>query len=171
MYMQAKQKEQYDKKHTSGPGLKKGTTVLKKDFLRKKRKGGKLDFKWLGPYTITATLGKGFYSLQSITNSTDIIKRVSGKHLKIYKVPESTNQPKSAAIFSPLTAFSDALSSNSALSHVSSEGKLITDSESCSLFTTLISPVKPVPATESVQKTSSPIHAISQHIEVIRTTM
>ena len=39
MYIQAKQKEQYDKKHTSGPGLKKGTTVLKKDFLRKNGKG------------------------------------------------------------------------------------------------------------------------------------
>ena len=37
-----------------------GALVLKKDFKRKKRKGGKLDDRWLGPYMISKDLGKGF---------------------------------------------------------------------------------------------------------------
>ena len=41
------------------------TKILKKDFRRKKRKGGKLDLMWVGPYLITKSLGKGFYQLQS----------------------------------------------------------------------------------------------------------
>ena len=35
-----------------------------KDFNRKKRKGGCLDFRWKGPYIITASLGKGLYRLR-----------------------------------------------------------------------------------------------------------
>ena len=76
-----------------------------KDFRRKKRKGGKLDVKWLGPYAITSLLGKGFYSLKHegngnnhfkyhyrcfctiIVHSDVIVKRVNGGHLKIYKSP------------------------------------------------------------------------------------
>ena len=50
--------------------------MVKKDFVRKKRRGGKLDPKWVGPYIITAKLSKGFYSLQSVANSSDCIKRV-----------------------------------------------------------------------------------------------
>ena len=62
---QKKQKEQYDKKHANAPCYQVGAKVLKKDFTRKKRKGGKMDPKWLGPYTITQKLGKGFYKLES----------------------------------------------------------------------------------------------------------
>ena len=60
-----------------------GAKVVKKDFLQKKRKGGKLDPKSVGPYIITAKLSKGFYSLQSVTNSSGCIKRVNGAHLKM----------------------------------------------------------------------------------------
>ena len=42
-----------------------GSLVYKKDFLRKKRHGGKLDCKWMGPYKITADLGKGLFKLQA----------------------------------------------------------------------------------------------------------
>lgn len=58
--------------------------VLKKDFLRKKRKGGKLDAKWVGPYIIHSVLGKGFYSLQLVENPEITIKQVCRKHLKQY---------------------------------------------------------------------------------------
>ncbi len=47
-----KQKETYNKKHSCTETYKIGAIVLKKDFSRKKRKGGKLDTKWLGPFTI-----------------------------------------------------------------------------------------------------------------------
>ena len=61
-----KQKELYDKKHSKAVFYSVGTQVLmKKDFRKKKRKGRKLDFPWLGPYLIPKSLGKGFYDLQS----------------------------------------------------------------------------------------------------------
>ena len=41
-----------------------GAVVLKKDFTRKKRKGGKLDAKWTGPYKVAKSLGRGLYRLQ-----------------------------------------------------------------------------------------------------------
>ena len=63
--------------------------MVKKDFLRKKRKGGKLDPKWVGPYIITAKLSKGFYSLQCVANSSDRVKRVNGAHLKVFYSSES----------------------------------------------------------------------------------
>ena len=46
-----------------------GSEVLKKDILRKKRKGGKMDAKYMyiGPYVITKHLGK---SLKSVTQKS-----------------------------------------------------------------------------------------------------
>ncbi|KAL5484255.1 hypothetical protein EMCRGX_G020717 [Ephydatia muelleri] len=52
----AKQKYQYDKKHSKGKVFEKGVEVLMKDFRQKKRKGGKLDEKWIGSYIITSKL-------------------------------------------------------------------------------------------------------------------
>jgi len=43
-----------------------GSTVLKKDFTRRKRRSGKLDYRWLGPYTITAALRKGLFQLKEL---------------------------------------------------------------------------------------------------------
>ena len=81
---QKKQKEQYDKKHSKAVFYSVGTQVLKKDFRKKKRKGGKLDFPWVGPYLLTKSLGKGFYELQSCGKGhVTTIPRVS--HIKVYK--------------------------------------------------------------------------------------
>ena len=60
--------------------------MLVKDFNRKKRKGGKLDYKWKGPYTITQCLGRGLYSLKAVDKSHEI-GRVNGAHLKQYLSP------------------------------------------------------------------------------------
>ena len=63
-----------------------GALVLKKDFRRKKRKGGKLDDRWLGPYMISKDLGKGFYSLSDEKEVTvNIVERINGAHLKKYE--------------------------------------------------------------------------------------
>ena len=84
---QEKQKEQYDRKHScSLMKFDNGTQVLKKDFRRKKRKGGCMDHKWLGPYEILKDVGKGFFALKCL-NSGKIIDRVHGAHLKIYQSP------------------------------------------------------------------------------------
>lgn len=61
---QQKQKAYYDRKHGAGASYQVGALVKLKDFNRKKRKGGCLDFRWKGPYTITASLGKGLYRLK-----------------------------------------------------------------------------------------------------------
>lgn len=63
---QAKQKKYYDEKFCASSCFSVGSTVLKKDFTRRKRRGGKLDYRWLGPYTITAALGKGLFQLKEL---------------------------------------------------------------------------------------------------------
>lgn len=64
-----------------------GSKMLLKDFNRRKRKGGKLDHKWTGPYVISHHLGKGLYSLKGIDNPEVIVSRVNGAHLKPYHSP------------------------------------------------------------------------------------
>ena len=85
---QEKQKKYYDSKLGAGASFKLNAVVLKKDFLRSKRKGGKLDPKWLGPYRISKLLGKGLYSLTHSQNG-HAVKRVNGMHLKMYCVSYS----------------------------------------------------------------------------------
>lgn len=63
---QKKQKEYYDQKHGAASCFGVGSMVLKKDFTRKKRKGGKLDYRWQGPYIISASLGKGLFKLKEL---------------------------------------------------------------------------------------------------------
>ena len=46
---QDKQKEYFDHKHANPTAYSVGAKVLKKDFLRKKRKGGKMDTRFVGP--------------------------------------------------------------------------------------------------------------------------
>ena len=52
---QKKQKLEYDRKHANPKAYELGAKVLKKDFKRKKRRG-KLDYKYVGPFTV-ASLG------------------------------------------------------------------------------------------------------------------
>ena len=67
---QQRQKEIYDQKHVCPPTFHLGAQVLKKDFTRKWRLGGKLDSKWIGPYSIVANLGKGLFRLQKVDDPT-----------------------------------------------------------------------------------------------------
>lgn len=50
-----------------------------------------MDPKWLGPFSITKDLGKGFYKLKSIANSKLIVK-INGAHLKIYQANSSDSR-------------------------------------------------------------------------------
>ena len=81
---QAKQKAQFDRKHAKPQYFQKDQQVLKKDFTRKKTRGGKLKDRYLGPYTITKVLPHGVYRL---TDDTGVITRATGAHLKVYKKP------------------------------------------------------------------------------------
>ena len=81
---QVKYKKQYDRKHAKPFEFYNGQLVLKKDFTRKKTKGGKLSCRYLGPFTITKVKSRGVYELCSedgkVTNAT-------GGHLKVYRKP------------------------------------------------------------------------------------
>ena len=81
---QKRQKERYDRKHSNPEVFAVGALVLKKDFTRKKHAGGKLDYRWTGPYRISCALGRGLYRLQEVQNPTKIVTRVNGVHLKKY---------------------------------------------------------------------------------------
>ena len=56
---QEKQRAHYNCKHAKPTVYQVGSKVLIKDFLRKKRKEGKKDHRWLGPYVILKNLKKG----------------------------------------------------------------------------------------------------------------
>ena len=55
--------------------------VLKKDFRQKRRRGGKMDYRWQGPFAITAVLGKGLYSLKE----RDVDQVLNKLHVSIPK--------------------------------------------------------------------------------------
>ena len=79
---QEKQKTAYERKHSKlREKFQVGQMVLKKDFTRKKRIGGKLDLRFKGPYTIVKVLPRGSYELSSTTGTSF---RVCGAHLKLY---------------------------------------------------------------------------------------
>lgn len=81
---QKRQKDQYDRKHSNPEVFAVGALVLKKDFTRKKRAGGKLDHRWTGPYKITSAIGRGLFRLQMVEDPTKFVARVNGVHLKKY---------------------------------------------------------------------------------------
>ena len=56
---QEKQRAHYNRKHANPTVYQVGSKVLVKDFLHKKRKEGKIDHRWLGPYVIFKNLRKG----------------------------------------------------------------------------------------------------------------
>ena len=87
---QQKQKEMYDKKHAKPECYKIGQLVLKKDFTRRKRKGGKLEIRFLGPYAISKVLPHGTYELTDRKSTV----RVTGAHLKLYHPASPPSSPK-----------------------------------------------------------------------------
>ena len=96
---QEKQKHYYDLKHATPSSYSSGMRVLLKDFTRKKRKGGKLDSRWTGPYIVSQNLGKGLFRITEIGGS-GVSKRVHGIHLKLYHTPPpSTNQTATSIDF------------------------------------------------------------------------
>ncbi len=56
--------------------------VLLKDFYRKKRKGGKLDSKYVGSFKIIRARGKGVYYIENVASGK--VSRAIGSHLKEY---------------------------------------------------------------------------------------
>ena len=88
--------------------LQVGAKVQKKDFLRKKRKGGKMDPQWLGPYVIATDLDKGFYALSDLNTGEIVTKRINAAHLKPYitlPAPDANTSLESVEVFSPNIVF------------------------------------------------------------------
>ena len=88
---QQKQKTIYDRKHAKPHCFEKGQLVLKLDSTRRKRKGGKLDPKYLGPFKIIKALGNGTYHLADPKKPNTTLK-ATGSHIKPYKVSSSILQ-------------------------------------------------------------------------------
>ena len=61
---QIKYKKQYDKKHAKASEYHIGQLALKKDFTRKKTKGGKLSCRYVGPFTITRIRSREVYDFK-----------------------------------------------------------------------------------------------------------
>ena len=72
--------------------------MLVKDFTRKKRKGGKLDPKWLGPYVIQKKVSRGVYAV-ALHNNLSKTRKVTGAHLKLYKKPSKFDRPTKSLFF------------------------------------------------------------------------
>ncbi|KAL5515510.1 hypothetical protein EMCRGX_G000684 [Ephydatia muelleri] len=81
---QIKYKKQYDKKHAKPSEFYIGQLVLKKDFTRKKTKGGKLSCRYVGPFTITRVKSRGVFELCSDDGK---VTSATGGHLKVYRKP------------------------------------------------------------------------------------
>ncbi len=122
---QAKQKEQYDRKHHKPEVFQVGSIVLKKDFLKKKRVHGELDPKWVGPYKIIRSIGRGLYGLELVEDPTKVVSRVNGVHLKPYHIPENqaldSSSPKTISNNETPLDLTAPLSSQSLASAVSKE--------------------------------------------------
>ena len=105
---QQRQKEDYDKRKANPSAYKVGSTASTKERLA----GGKMDDKYLGPFTITKRLGK---ALQLVDNPTIKVERVNGAHLKPYLThnpPTSPSQSSSPPHNAPTSQLQ-----KSALSH------------------------------------------------------
>ena len=84
---QQKRKEVYDRKHANPECYHIGALVLKKNFLRKKKKGGKLDDRYDGAFKIAKLLPNGVYLIESVEDPSKVM-RVTGAHLKPYNMPD-----------------------------------------------------------------------------------
>ena len=80
------QKRNYSRKRGKGSHFGIGDKVLKKDFRRKKRAGGALDPKWLGPYEVMKDIGKGLFLVKRCDDGK--VDRAHGDHLKVFVVPK-----------------------------------------------------------------------------------
>ena len=89
---QMKQKDVYDRKYSLPNSFSIGEFVLKKDFKRKKRAGGKLETRYVGPYMIMKIHGKGFYWLKQVGNEDCVVERINGVHLKLYQVADESSE-------------------------------------------------------------------------------
>ncbi len=102
---QVKQKHYYDLKRYKPGVYTLGSQVLLKDHRQKKRKGGKLQFRWLGPFCVTKKLNKGLYVITDAKNgksqwsSSCTIPHVS-YHMSQFK-PNRSRSPHHSRTFSP----------------------------------------------------------------------
>ena len=87
---QLKQKKYYDKRHAKPEAFTFGDKVLVKDFRKKKRAGGKLCTRFIGPYVILKKANRGVYCLRSVSDNSE--KQVTGAHIKPYMKPPGGNE-------------------------------------------------------------------------------
>ena len=80
---QARQKQDYERRHKSKRKFQVGEKVLLWNLRRADRKGGRSVDPWLGPYEVTSVTEMGLYELQSETGEV-LKKRQHGVNLKLF---------------------------------------------------------------------------------------
>ena len=83
-------KKAYDKKHANPELFETNQLVLKKDIKRKRRRGGKLEQRYIGPFVVSAVVSRGVYRLTS--QDGKIVVKATGAHLKAYKKPNPESE-------------------------------------------------------------------------------
>ena len=68
--------------------------VLLRNSKRDTKKGDKMHKKWMGPYAIVASLGKGLYRIKSCSTNVVLKKAVHSSRLKQYFTTEHTSPLK-----------------------------------------------------------------------------
>ena len=86
IHAQKIQKMNFSRKRGKRPHIAIGDKVLKKDFRRKKRAGGALHPKWLGPYEVIKDIGKGLFVVKKCDNGK--VDHIHADHLKVYVISE-----------------------------------------------------------------------------------
>ena len=100
----SKYKAYYDKKHEAGKALEIGTLVMNRNLIhgegKSGRKGGKMDYKYMGPYIIiNVDAKKSIYTLADLEGN-ELAKKANASNLKLF-VETSEAFPK-ATNLSPL---------------------------------------------------------------------
>ena len=85
---QSVQKDYFDRRHQAGKPLEVGTKVMKRNMMHSGRKGGKMDYQFMGPYTILSVdAKKSRYTLMTEEGKV-LAQQVNASNLKLYHNPQ-----------------------------------------------------------------------------------
>ena len=85
---QSVQKDYFDRRHQAGKPLEVGIKVMKRNMMHSGRKGGKMDYQFMGPYTIVSVdAKKSRYTLMTEEGKV-LAQQVNASNLKLYHNPQ-----------------------------------------------------------------------------------
>ena len=76
----------------------KGMRVMMRNSARESKKGDKMKPRWLGPYTIEESLGKGVYRVSNVATGLVLKKGVNQSRLTPHHGPSPSTTPKKSNV-------------------------------------------------------------------------